>query len=238
MKIRAINANTEKYGYPQELDYGNPLFNGHQIGVAICVQNAITKKIEENFLSESLGDRETRDFLLGELLREEKAVFIVDNFTQFDENNELVPKTMYYMPYFVLEHSKFKPTVITKNIGNISNVSYKAKVEVLFVTENGLSRYVTLDFNTKNISVMDLVYDIFDGCSSYHPELEAVGIKYVNEIEDTETDEGYYLDFYNEAGERFNICFTTLEELRDVIASVRLIELESIIDGEEENEQA
>lgn len=238
MKIKAINKNTEKYGYPQELDYGNSMFNGHQVGVAICIQNAITKEIEQNFLSENLGDEETRKFLLGELLHEEKAIFIIDNFTQFDENNELVPKTMYYMPYFVLEHSRFKPTVTTKNIGNICNVSYKAKVEVLFVTENGLNRYVTLDFDTKNVSVMDLVYDIFDDCSSYHPELEAAGITYVNETEDIETDEGYYLDFYNEAGERFNICFTVLEELRDTIASFRLIELETIIDGEGEDEKA
>jgi hypothetical protein len=224
MKIKAVNKGTEKYGFPQELDYNNPSFNGHQIGIAVCVQNMVNNEIEENYLSEKFSDDE-RDFLLGELLRE-KALLIVDNFTQLDDSNELTPKAIYYMPYFVLEHSRLKPTVINDNVSGACNVSYDIKIEVIFV-HNGLSRYITVPVKTRNSSVMDCIYGIFDT----DEEFEELGIKWKKATEDEE--EGYELDFYNEAGERFNLRFNRLENLRDAIVSVRMIECDMHIDGED-----
>ena len=156
MKLMAVNKNTEKYGFPQVMEYENPNFNGHQVGVVICIQNNETKEMEVNYLSEKLGDEHTRDFLLGELLREEKAVLITDVITQFDtEGKRLIPKTIFYMPYFVEEHSRFKPTVINDNVSGACNVSYDVTVELVFADE-GLCRYLTASFKTRNIPVFEL----------------------------------------------------------------------------------
>lgn len=229
MKLKALNKNTEKYGFPQTMEYDNPNFNGHQIGVVICIQNNVTKAIEKNFLSESLGDEQTRDFLLGELMREEKAVLITEVITQYDESNhELVPKTIYYMPYFVEEHTRFKPTVIDDNVSGACNVSYDIEVELIFADE-GLCRYLIVPFKTRNVPVFELVNDLFDD----EDALEELGIKWQEETEDEEA--GYALDFYNEAGQRFNLTFRNGERLKDILVSMRMIGITCHIDGEEKN---
>lgn len=228
MKLRALNANTERFGYAQTLEYNNPRFNGHQLGVALCVINNETKTIEENHLSETLGDKETRDFLLGELLHEKKAILMEEMIMQLDENNNLVPKTIYYLPYFVEEHSRFKPTVLNDNIGGACNVRYDVQVELIFVTEE-LCRYFTVPFKTRNIPVMGLVNDLFED----EEALRDLGIKWENHTEDDEP--GYVLDFYNEAGRRFNLSFSSLEKLKDTLVSVRAISIQCHIDGEDED---
>lgn len=218
MKLIALNKNTERYGYPQVMEYDKATFNGHQLGIAICIQNNKTKAIEENYLSEKLGDKQTRDFLLGELLREEKAVFITEVIGQTVEK-EFITKTIYYMPYYVADHSRFKPTIIDDNISGLCVEAYDVQVEIVF-SEDGCSRYAVMDFKTCSLSVMDLVYDMFrDGdtpCLS--DELKLLGVVW-------EEDKGYVLDFYSKAGEQCNYAYADLEELRDAIVSVRMIDI-------------
>lgn len=219
MKLKAFNKNTEKFGYPQAMEYNETTFNGHQLGIAICLQNNVTGQIEENYLSEKLGDKETRDFLLGELLHEKNAKLIAEVITQFDEER-LVPKTIYYMPYFVEEHSRFKPTVINEHISNNCSVSYDIEVELIFVTE-GLCRYITVPFKTLNVPMFELVNDLFE-CTD-DKELEKLGIKWQDETDDLEA--GYALDFYNEAGHKQILTFNTLDKLKDILISARMINI-------------
>lgn len=234
MKLIALNKNTEKYGYQQELEYGDDSFNGHQIGVAVCVQNELTQEIEFNYLSEKLGDKETRDFALGELLREKKCVFISETFSQFDENGELVPKSIYYLPYYVAGHSRFEPTITYENVNDNPNKTYDIQVELIF-SKDGLFRYFTMPIKTKNVSVMDCVYDTF-GFSTDPVALEDIGIKWQDGTEDTEA--GYVLDFYNEAGKRYDLIFSCTEDLRDAIVSMRVIDFVCHIDGEENGDES
>ena len=79
---------------------------------------------------------------------------------------------------------------------------------------------------------MDLVYDLFDQ-DEPEDELLATGLHFEEETEDEE--EGFYLDFYDEAGNQYNLCFSRLERLRDAIVSMRLIGIKCKIDGVEEN---
>jgi hypothetical protein len=231
MKLKALNKNTEKYGFSQTLEFNNPQFNGHQIGVAICIQNNITNKIEKNYLSETLGDEQTRDFLLGELLHESKAVFITENITQLDDiTNDLVPKTIFYMPYFVEEHSRFKPTVINDNVSGAYNVYYDIEAELVFA-DDGLCRYLTTSFKTCNVPFVDLINDFFE--YSDDEVLAALGIKWQEET--METDAGYALDFYNEAGQKFILTFRNMEKLKDIMVSMRMTNIVCHIDKEEQN---
>lgn len=242
MKIKSLNSEKiKKWGFPLEMEYDNKDFHGHKISVAVCLKNDTTGVIEENFLSEGLGDIKTRDALLLELLNDKDILLVKDNITQFDkESGKLVPKTMYYVPYYVADHSVFKPTVDYENVSGASNVTYELKVEILFVYEDGLSRYVTLPICTRNTSIMDYVYSMFENYDE--EEFAKIGLKYRTEKEsdleeeeegyylDDDEEEGYYLDFYNEVGQKYYLCFSTLERLRDSIASLRLIEISYTID--------
>ena len=196
----------------------------------MCVINNETNEVEENYLSETLGDKETREFLLGELLHEKKAVLMSESITQFDnEHKNLIPKTIYYMPYFVMDHSRFKPTVMNDNVSGACNVSYDIETELLFVTDDGLCRYLTVPFKTRNISMFELVNDLLE-----YPEdedLRELGIEWQQETDDMEA--GYALDFYNEVGQRFVLTFRNISRLKDCLASMRMTNIICHIDGEE-----
>lgn len=167
---------------------------------------------------------------LQKLLNDNRILLIEDRITQM-EDGKLKPRTIYYLPYYVADHSFLKPTVLYENISGACNVSYDISVEVLFVEDN-LNRYITLDFQTRNVSVMDLVYDLFNQ-DEPEDELLATGLHFEKETEDNE--EGFYLDFYDEAGNQYNLCFSRLDRLRDAIVSMRLIGIKCEIDGVDEN---
>lgn len=221
MKLKSMNKNLSKFGYPDVLEYDNPDFHGHQKGIAIGIKDNKTNKFVRNYLSKDLGDDSTRDFLINDLIQDPEILLIENNITQM-ENGEIVPRTIYYLPYFVESHSCLVPTVNFDNISGASNVSYKAKVELLFATDDGLNRYMTVDFETRNVSIFELVNDIFD---EEIPE--------INYDPDGNEGPGYYLDFYDEAGEPYYLCEDRMEDYRDLLVSFRLIGLDMEIDNGE-----
>ena len=44
MKLKTMNKNLDKFGYPEVLQYDNPEFHGHQKGVAIGIKDNGTNK--------------------------------------------------------------------------------------------------------------------------------------------------------------------------------------------------
>ena len=130
------------------------------------------------------------------------------------EDDHLVERTIYYLPYAVEGHSIYEPTFNFANIVPASNVINHVTVEILFVEQN-LNRYVTNKYNTVNVSMMETIYDM---------EITDIpDIVYKHVDEDPEEGEGYYLDFYDEAGTRVDLCFPHWERLCDSIVSVRLL---------------
>ena len=224
MKLKLAFEKAKKYGFQEELDYNKSNFNGHQIGIAICIKNNVTEEIENNFLNEKLGDEEKRDFLLEELLHDKEITLIEKGITQFDKaTDNLIPKTIYFIPYVVKDHSRFKPTIINDNVSGACNVSYDILVELIFSVD-GLCRYLTVPFKTRNISIMELVNDLFED----EDELSEIGINWEEETEDDEP--GYTLDFYDETGERFNLVFHDAEDFKEAIVSMRVIDIVCHID--------
>ena len=227
MILKSASEAIQKYGFPLTMEYNNPFFHGTQKGICICLKDNETGKILDNSMPTPIledGNKsdieEVRMDKLQQILNDNQVLLIEERITQM-ENGKLKPRTIYYVPYYVDDHSFLKPTVLYDNISGATNVSYQLSVEVLFVEDN-LNRYVTLDFETVNISVMDLVYSLFD---NYELEdtLISAGIHF--EEEDENHEEGYYLDFYDEAGNQYNLCFSRLDRLRDAIVSIRLISI-------------
>ena len=227
MILKSASKFVTQYGFPEVMEYDNPTFHGTQKGICICLKDNETGAIIDNCMPTPAvkeGDEDSIEKIradkLQNLLNDNRILLIEDGITQM-EDGKLRPRTIYYLPYYVADHSFLKPTVLYDNISGATNVSYKLSVEVLFVEDN-LNRYVALNFETVNVSIMDLVYSLFD-----HDELEdtliSAGMHFEKENEDHE--EGYYLDFYDEAGNSYNLCFSRLDRLRDSIVSMRLIDI-------------
>ena len=237
MILKSANETVKTYGFPEIMEYDNPSFHGTQKGICICIKDNETGTIIDNCMPKPAikeGDESDIEKIradeLQRLLSDNKILLIEDGITQM-EDGKLKPRTIYYLPYYVVDHSFLKPTVLYENISGACNVSYDISVEVLFVEDN-LNRYITLDFQTRNVSVMDLVYDLFDQ-DEPEDELLATGLHFEKETEDNE--EGFYLDFYDEAGNQYNLCFSRLDRLRDAIVSMRLFEIKCEIDGVDTN---
>lgn len=234
MTLKSANENITKYGFPVTIEYSNDLFHGTQKGICICIKDNETGNIVRNSMPKPVleeGDTSDIEVIklneLNKLLEDKEILLIEEGITQQEEDGQLKARTIYYLPYYVADHSFLKPTVLYDNISGAINVSNKVSVEILFVEDN-LNRYITLNFDTKNVSVMDLVYELFDETFDSNNELAIAGVHYEKETDDS--DEGYYLDFYDEAGNSYDLCFSTLERLRDSIVSMRLINIESEIE--------
>ena len=232
MILKSVSEKVKEYGFPVIMDYNNPSFHGTQKGICICIKDNDTDMIIDNCMPTPAVKEGNEDSIekiraneLQKLLNDNRILIIEDKITQM-EDGKLKPRTIYYLPYYVADHSFLKPTVLYENISGTCNVSYDVSIEVLFVEDN-LNRYVTFDFKTCNVSVMDLVYDLFNQ-NELGDELLATGLHFEKETEDNE--EGFYLDFYDEAGNKYDLCFSRLERLRDAIVSMRLIKIDSKID--------
>lgn len=239
MKLIPVNHENsllEECGYTNPINFDNPNFHGYQKGVAICIINKETGIIERNMLGLSNIPEERRDEYLKEILESKEIVKIVDDITQL-ENEKLVPKQIFYLPYIVGNHSIFKPTVNNDNISGASNVHYEIDVELLFVHDN-LNRYMTIHFTTQNVSVMDCIYGLFDEEDTLKDELIAQGAHYL-EKEDDEGNQGYGIDFYDEAGNRYVLYYPGAfggERLRDDLVSMRVIDIKMEYDTDYEEE--
>ena len=232
MILKSASEKVKEYGFPVIMDYNNPSFHGTQKGICICIKDNDTDMIIDNCMPTPAVKEGNEDSIekirvneLQKLLNDNRILIIEDKITQM-EDGKLKPRTIYYLPYYVADHSFLKPTVLYENISGACNVSYDISIEVLFVEDN-LNRYVTFDFKTCNVSVMDLVYDLFNQ-DELGDELLATGLHFEEETEDNE--KGFYLDFYDEAGNKYDLCFSRLERLRDAIVSMRLIKIDSKID--------
>ena len=238
MILNSASKFVKEYGFPEVMEYDNQTFNGTQKGICICIKDNETDTIINNNMPnpsvkiDNESDIEKiRADELQKLLNDNRILLIEDTITQM-ENGKLKPRTIYYLPYYVANHSFLKPTVLYENISGACNVSYDVSIEILFVEDN-LNRYVTLDLHTKNISIIDLVYNLFEQ-DELKNELVTAGLHFKEETEDEK--EGFYLDFYDEAGNQYNLCFSRLDRLRDAIVSIRLIGIKCNIDGVNENE--
>ena len=210
MKIKALNGNkTVKYGFEPELGYDNPNFHGHQIGICIGVIDNASGEIIRNALPDLPGISK-HDAVL-EILADESIIKVEEPITQY-EDNKLCKRTIYYLPYAVEGHSIYEPTFNFSNIVLASNVVNHVTLEILFV-ESNLNRYVVCNYDTVNISIMDIIFNT---------KIEDIP----DVVHKTDIDGiGYYLDFYNEAGNKTELCFPNWERLRDAIVSVRLLNI-------------
>jgi hypothetical protein len=87
--------------------------------------------------TKDLDGSEIFDRLRNDVKLAEKHVTVCDN----DDYRKLLNATDYYIPYIVENHCSSKPTVKDCHVDNCSNVRYKVTYEILFVADEGFTRY-------------------------------------------------------------------------------------------------
>ena len=131
--------------------------------------------------------------------------------------------TLCYVPYAVEGHSSTKPTVDMESVDNCMNVSYEIEYEVLFVAEDGLKRYLTISYMTSG----PFVVSFFEQIKSLEDILEAY---FEENKEGFYTSEGYKTaTFYDEVGSNVPIEIESIDELLNMINSLRIINFKSEI---------
>ena len=221
VNLRALNLGIEKYGFPVKTIFNVPTFNGHQKCLAFCILDE-QGNIEDTMLPNG-SNKELSEAKVKEILADNSIMKIIEDTQSVDSKGNLAKKEIYYLPYYVENHTAYQPTINFDNIEQETGKEFLATIEILLVYSN-LNRYTTISFSTKNASVLDTVDNIFKS----EPErrnamLQELGFKY--------EDDCWFIDMYNETGELFNINFPSIKDIRDAIVSVRLIALgENIID--------
>jgi hypothetical protein len=149
----------------------------------------------------------------------EKHVTVCDN----GDYRKLVGATDYYIPYLVEGHCSLKPTIKDGHVDNCSNVKYKVTYEVLFVADEGFTRYLTFDYTTFGTYSTSF----WNQTERLEEELEEI---FENGEHDFRIEDGEkQVAFYNEVGEKFFIDLYSVNELLSMIASIRVIGLETEI---------
>lgn len=149
----------------------------------------------------------------------EKHITVSDN----GDYRKLIGATDYYIPYIVENHCSLKPTVKDSHVDNCSNVKYKVTYEVLFVADEGFTRYLTFDYTT----VGTYSSSFWNQIEGLEEELEEM---FENEENDFRMEDGEkQVAFYDEVGEKLFIDLYSTNELLSMISSIRVIGLETEI---------
>ena len=229
MKLRALSQKVTEYGYPLETGFERKGFNGHQIGMCIGIRDAETNAVKQNYIP-----NDDFNIQFDKMLEDKELLLLQDTITKL-EDNELKKQYIYYLPYYVVEHSAYKPTINFEQISYACNVTNTVKIEVLFV-ENDYNRYVTFDMitsgnhNGRSLSLIDFINGIQDEIEDKLSRGEDFKCA---SSDDDEYDEGdIMLDMYDKAGNKITIAYADTSKFLDLISSVRIIDLEVKINEE------
>lgn len=235
MKMQSL-CDYSKYGYPNEMEYNNlePYYSikGVLLGITDTQYNIV-----ENFV----GNRDDADLVLDSAIKDFKengdssGVKAINATYMKDE--KLISAKFIYLSYKNTSCTKWKSTW---EVSNIEGYAYDAgwfnevKAECLLSTE-GLHRYIPLKFRSINIGLLELVDDTLqslenaieiimtDDTDLSSEESDLIDVFGISKSPDDELT----IKLYNEAGEAVDCDISGIDEIKGMIASVRLLEVKA-----------
>lgn len=135
-----------------------------------------------------------------------------------NSDESLSPIDNLYLMYEIENHSSKEKTVMDKIVNDaLSDTICNITVEFLFVTKDKFSRYVTIDFVTKDRGILFLVNKAERIFEQY----------YINGVEGFEyKNNSITIKFYNEIGESVSVEIENISQLLNMANSVRVIKCE------------
>lgn len=232
MKLKSLNQLDIKYGFAPMLEYEDATFHGHQRGIAVGILNQ-DGSIYRNLMvpMDPLCDK---DELFKELLNDKNVKLLEEEVPFITQEQEINVRKIYYLPYANIEHSVFKPTVNYDNMDCKSTNSYHVQIEVL-LCKKGLNRYFIIDVESSGETMLSTVRNFLMDKEA----MEGVGFTYIShkETDEEETEEGWFIDMYNEANNAGRMYMGKMpDDILSYASSIRLIGIETFSDGTKENE--
>lgn len=132
--------------------------------------------------------------------------------------------TRYYIPYKVKNHCSNKQTITDCYVERCNNVHYSVEYEILLVADEQYKRYITVEYKTDgshSTSLYDEIKCIEEDFEEWFSEgtngfkIDEDGIKSVT--------------FYNDIGEHLDIDIESIDDLLDMIMSIKVIKCDSKI---------
>lgn len=206
--LKCMLTNREIYGFSDTLNLKDPT-KAHQIGVLGLMVNTTTGTIERNVLKNSLNATQFMN---------DPEVIVHPIHTIDKETNELTEKTLYMAPYQPTNHSWNLPTVF-----QLPEYQKDVILEITLAEEDNLIRSFLYAISTDSCSLLDLLdfaLEDDDDCESLIDE--PLLLRYVEEDDGFE-ESGYYVDYYDEIGNKVPVFYHSLYDIKDHVVSVRMV---------------
>ena len=166
-------------------------------------------------------DKENNNTYIFDKLRDD--VPLCQKSRTYADGKDLKFATDYYIPYYVKNHSSQLPTVVDSYVDHCSNVVYKVAYEVLFVAEDDFRKYLTIEYTTEG----HWSSCFFDQVESLRDDLREMFEDGANGFREND---GYITaEFYDGTGYGTDLEIESMNELLSMIASIRIIKLETEI---------
>lgn len=168
-------------------------------------------------------DREGNNTEIFDKLRNDMS--LLEKSVSIRRDNKMEHATDYFIPYAVKGHCSMKPTVIDNAVDRASNVHYSVEYEIVLVASDGFVRYITVPYETEG-----------HWSSSFFDHVESIEDMFDEWFRDGSHDfrdgeDGREVAFYDETGEKLFIGVESVNELLNMIASIRVIKCDrKIID--------
>lgn len=234
MILKSLNNLDQKYGFANALEYEDESYHGHQRGIAVCIMNQDGSFYRNMIVPLDLNA--DKDELTRELLKDKKVKLLVDDMGFLDEVTGLpIKRTVYYLPYAVINHSCFKPTINYDGVDDDSNNQHQLTIEVLLCSKC-VNRYFTIETTT----VYDGPIQILESFLHDTDAMKEKGFEYIDdeEAEKQGTKKGWYIDMYNEAGP-VGLVYVgdTIPEILSKVNSLRIIDINTISSSNDGNNE-
>lgn len=233
MKLKIKNPKLIDMGFHADCTLDQP-FLGHQVGIVICIFNNETKEIEKTYLPKDVTES------IEDIIKRSDELGLLEQYiTQLDRTTDkLVSKVLYMIPYVPENSSTLLPTCIDSNISGAMNVHYNCKIELCFVEDEGLCRFIVMNARTRNVCMLELVKDLLEECDDEDAIKEAFTsdpsfLRYIDERNAERMDlegPGYAIDYFDEFGNNFTVIYRSGNHAFEKLQSVRMLECECVIE--------
>lgn len=201
--------NGTDYGFPASVE-GNVEKHAPITGLFALMRNDETCDIED-------CKPELKDPAKADAFMKEETV-LVEHITQFIDGN-LVPKTIYLVPYASDEDVRQRPTVMELPDESI------VTVEIVLAEDDRLSRTFLYRTANHNLSLFEIMDNFFtaDLCDDDRSGLVDEDELFTHVDETYDHEEGILVDYYSDTGRRYDITYDDGEQILEHVVEMRIV---------------